>query len=134
MANGANERWADRVPEIIEMREAGKTFQEIGERYGVSRQWIQILLSRAAATYVTSDAAFINEIVYDGIYRLFANDRTMTFAKFGRILFGYYMNHAEYERIRRWLTGGKDTCLTIAQIKRLCDYIGEPFESVFTLR
>lgn len=38
------------MPEIVKAREAGETLQAIGDRYGVSREYIRQLMNEAAPT------------------------------------------------------------------------------------
>lgn len=115
---------------MIALRKQGKTYEEIAKQYGVSRQHIHKLIGKHR---IRKNSVDIEQIAYEGIYRLFADDQTMTFAKLATIMFGRKENN--YRMLAtRFSHGSAEVRLTVQNIKNLCDYIGEPFEYVFGAR
>ena len=73
-----------RIAHFVVWREQGKTYQEIGEMYNVSKQYVASSIKkfeRLSGTKVRKNNYNIEKIAYKGIYQLFENDSTMTVAK-----------------------------------------------------
>lgn len=127
----------ERKEDMIALRTAGKTYQEIAELFGTSKQYVYIIMASSCnyedpARKLDVD---IEKIVYEGIYDLFANDYKMTIAKFARIVFGSKpATGAQKEKVRRLIYNYGDVKLSVRNIRNICEYIGKPFESVFKVR
>ena len=123
--------------QMIALRKAGKTYEEIAEQYGVSKQWVYQII-RDVCRYddrARKHSLDIENIVYEGIYQLFANDYKMTELKFARITFGIKTVKGKHrELIRRLLFNRAEVRLSLRNIRNICEYIGEPFEYVFRVR
>lgn len=128
----------DRREEMIALREAGKTYREIGERFGVSLQYAYRVITNPdsrARVRVRKGSVDIEKIAYEGIYNLFASDYKMTFTQFARIALGVKNpNHQQRERIRWFVYNYSDAKVSVRNIRNICEYIGEPFERVFKVR
>ena len=123
-----------RLAHFVVWREQGKTYQEIGEMYNVSKQYVASSIKkfeRLSGTRVRKNNYNIEKIAYKGIYQLFENDSTMTIAKLSRMICGYSSGVAN--RIN-CLIKGEDTRLSIKEIKKLIEITGKPFEELFELR
>lgn len=122
---------------MIALRKAGKTYREIAELFGISKQYVYDIVSSSCdrgdpARRFDVD---VENIVYEGIYALFANDYKMTISKFARIVFNNKRAyHSQIEQIRRFIYNYGDVKLTVQDIRNICEYIGEPFERVFKVR
>lgn len=127
----------ERKEDMIALRRAGKTYEEIARLFGTSKQYVYIVISDACdrkdpARYLNVD---IEKIVYEGIYDLFANDYKMTIAKFARIAFGSKkVTGAQKEKVRRLIYNYGEPRLSIQHLRNISEYIGKPFESVFKVR
>lgn len=123
--------------EMIALREAGKTYREIAELFGISKQYVYILISKSCNRVDPARKCDVDieNIVYEGIYDFFANDHKMTITKFARIAFGHkHICKAQRERVRRFIYNYGEARLSVQNIKNICEYIGEPFEHVFKLK
>ena len=125
--------------EMVALREAGKTYKEIGEQFGISLQYVFRILSetsgRVGSEKVRKGNVDIEKIAFEGIYNLFVSDRRMTFTKFARIALGIKNpGHAQRELIRRFVFNYSDAKVSVQSIRNICRYIGEPFERVFKVR
>lgn len=118
--------------EMRKLRQEGYTLEEIGKRFGVSKQRASVIVKDVRPCDTN-----IGRIVYKGIYELFVNDRTMTFFKFACIaIHGKINSHVrrvDMEKFRRLITG-KNSYVTLAHINNILEYIGKPYEEVFELR
>lgn len=126
---------------MIALREAGATYREIGELFGISLQYAYKIISGSGGcegtvrTRVRKGSLDIQKIAYEGIYNLFVSDDKMTVTQFSRIAFGVEKaDPTQMERIRRFIYNYSDVKFTVQQIKNICEYIGEPFERVFKVR
>jgi hypothetical protein len=137
MKSWIGESVKDHKDEMIALRKAGKTYIEIGKMFGVSKQRGYTIISESCSL---GDKARrydvdIENIVYEGIYALFANDYKMTISKFARIVFDTKrVCSSQKELIRRFVHNYGDVKLTVQNIRNICEYIGEPFERVFKVR
>ena len=131
----------DHRDEMVALREAGKTYREIGELFGVSLQYVFRIISESdkgkdsVRVIVRKGSLDIEKIAYEGIYNLFVSDCKMTVTKFARIALGIQMvNPSQRELIRRFIFNYSDARLSVRNISNICRYIGEPFERVFEVR
>lgn len=120
-----------RIANYIVLREQGKTYQEIGDIYGVSKQRVEEAIKNAENRFngkrIRKNSANIEKIIYKGIYDLFYKDCTMTISKIARIV-GHDKGTVEN------LIKGANARFTIKGIKRLIDFSGMTFEELFELR
>ena len=123
---------------MIALREAGATYREIAELFGISLQYAQKIISEPDGNErprARKNSVDIEKIAYEGIYNLFVSDCKMTFTQFSRIAFGVkHADPTQRERIRWFVLGYSDAKVSVRVIKNICEYIGEPFERVFKLR
>lgn len=117
------------VNQMIEMRKQGKSYIEIGEKFGISRQRVHQLLGGR----VRKDSVNIEKIKYVGIYELFQNDPSMTYARLTRIMCNT-SDETIKERIRRVVQRSEQCTLTINEINNLIAYTGKTFEELFEVR
>lgn len=121
-----------RIANYIVLREQGKTYQEIGDMFGVSKQSVEEIIKNAEKRFnngvkIRKNSVNIEKIVYKGIYDLFYKDRTMTVSKLARIV-GY-----DKGTIKN-LIEGTNARITIKGVKKLTDFSGMTFEELFELR
>lgn len=120
-----------RIANYIVLREQGKTYQEIGDIYGVSKQRVEEVIKNAEKRFngerIRKNSTNIEKIVYKGIYDLFYKDCTMTATKLARIV-GHDKGTVEN------LIKGTNARFTIKGIKRLIDFSGMTFEELFEPR
>lgn len=118
---------------MIELRKRGFTYQEIGEQLGISRQRVHQIVGNQR---LRKEAVDIEKIVFEGIYQIFKEDKSMTFFKFTEIVCGYpKVTTAKTEHIRKWLTGRIiDSKIQLSHIWNILNYAKQPFEVVFAER
>lgn len=121
-----------RIANYIVLREQGKTYQEIGDMYGVSKQSVEEIVKNAEKRFndgvrIRKNSVNIEKIVYKGIYDLFYKDRTMTISKLARIV-------GHDKSTLKNLIEGKNARITIKGVKKLTDFSGMTFEELFELR
>lgn len=121
-----------RIANYIVLREQGKTYQEIGDMFGVSKQSVEEIIKNAEKRFnngvkIRKNSVNIEKIVYKGIYDLFYKDRTMTVSKLARIV-GYDKGTVKN------LIEGTNARITIKGVKKLTDFSGMTFEELFELR
>lgn len=121
----------EQIADFIQLRKQGKTYREIGEIYGMTRQGVEQKMKRAAKIFnnarVRKCTSDISKIVYQGIYDWFENDVTMTTTKFARML------GVNTLTAKKMLTE-KGARFSIDMIKKLIDYSGMSFEKLFEPR
>lgn len=127
----------DQKEQMIALRKEGKTFEEIAKRYGISKQYVYQIIRDVCRNDDRARKHTFNceNIVYEGIYQLFANDYKMTEAKLAKIIFDVkYIDNKHREKKRNLIFNHKEVTLSINQIRNICEFIGEPFEYVFKVR
>jgi transcriptional regulator with XRE-family HTH domain len=124
----------DEIKAMRELRNEGYTYQEIAEKFGCTKQYVSYLIGQRAR----KNGKDIERIVYDGIYKLFVRDRRMTYRKFTLIAHGLkydqYIRKNEYEVMRRFLRGERESRFSIAQIENMCKACGMSYEETFKRR
>lgn len=120
---------------IKQLRDEGKTFKEIADIAGVSKQAINrsLHLYERKLSGIRGKNFNINNIVFKGIYEHFLNDFDESILGFCRKLKGRH-DGRYMDTIRRLITGGNNVRLSIPQIKEICKVVGKPFEEVFEVR
>lgn len=124
-----------KIANYIVLREQGKTYQEIGEIYGVSKEAVQSAIKNAEKHYgcrVRKENTNIEKIAYKGIYQIFENDRFMTVSKLCRICFNT-TNRNTIAKTQH-LMEGKNVILTVKNIQNLIAYSDMTFEELFEPR
>jgi transcriptional regulator with XRE-family HTH domain len=120
------------LAEMMELRAQGLTYEEIGKRFGLSRQRIHGLIGSMRTRKSNTD---IEKIAYEGIYQMFVEDPKMTFAKLARMMSrSKAPGHARTEHIRRMVTKREDGRFSIDDINNLLRAVGRPYEEVFRVR
>lgn len=111
--------------EMLQAWIKGKTYQEIGDICGISRQAVYLRIK-------TLSKGKMSKIVYKGVYDYFANNDNMNFSKFasqvndnGQII--------EYGSLKRFLCG-EITRVPLSVIMKICEIISKPIEEVFKRR
>lgn len=127
--------------QIVIMRMDGRTFQEIADFYGVSKQAVHTklksytkILEGERGRAVDGRRFNINSIPYKGLYEYFKENEEETISSFSREVSGaeYRTNFAN--KMRNFLTGENNSYFTIVQIKKICEIIGKSFEEAFEER
>ncbi len=124
-----------KLANYIVLREQGKTYQEIADMFGVSKQSVQQTISNAERKVggrIRKNNADIEKIAYKGLYELFLNDTTMTVSKLSRAVYGNASNKNR-SKIDRLLQG-ENARVTIMELKNLIEFTGMPFEELFEPR
>lgn len=121
----------NRKQQMIEMRRDGATYQEIGEKFGVSKQYVHELIGKVRKRKDTAD---LEKIIFEGIYQLFKNDECMSYRKLATIIYGRRVEISHQNTVYQFVTGKRDSMLKIRQIKNILNYTGKSFEEVFKLR
>ena len=116
----------ERINQAVAMRENGKTYKEIGEAFGVTRQAVYDAMKIRNKTARRNKAVY-KAIPYNGLRELFEKDESLTISKLAAILFP---GQGRYYTAKR-LCEGANVCLTVTQIKRLLKYSGMTYEHIF---
>ena len=116
--------------QILELRNQGKTYAEIGEMFGVSKQWVHQMVGEHR---IRKGNYEIEHIRYKGIYEFMRDNPTITLSTL--TLKGIGKGKNLYCKFQRAITGtNRDMHLSINQIKRLTAYTGKSFEELFAER
>lgn len=121
----------NRIAHFIVLREQGKTYQEIGEMYGISKQRVEKCI-KDFNDLVGDKPRNIECIPYKGIYEYLKNNPKISVTSLIKEITNY-TNITSRERIRN-LFKGTNTQITIKEIKKLIEITGKPFEELFELR
>ena len=103
----------------------GKTYQEIGDMCGISRQAVYLRTK-------TLEEGKMSKIVYKGVYDYFANNDNMNFSKFTRQVNGNGQI-IEYGTLKRFLCG-EIMRVPLSVIMKICEIVAKPIEEVFKRR
>lgn len=123
----------DQISEMQAMREEGYSFQEIGNKFGVSRQDVHRNLKHAKTRNVRNDK-IRGSIVYKGIFNYFTANPDLNFTEFSRkIYFTDRIDHKRTVKLKRFLKG-ENVALPLWIYKRICNVCGGTFEEVFEHR
>lgn len=127
--------------EIVKMRMDGRTFQEIADYYGTTKQavhtkfrsYLKILDGERGRT-VAGKRFNINRIPYKGLYEHFREKETETISSFALKVSGSEAATNFIQKMKTFLNGTHNALFKIDQIKRMCEIVGKPFEEVFEER
>ena len=121
--------------EMLEMRMNGATLQEIADVDGITKQAVQKRLKLYAKrlTGIRGQGFDISTIRYQGVYEYFKTNLEESLHSFCLKLCGDG-NYSNIATMRNFLTGKSESRFNIAQIKRMCEICGKPFEEVFKER
>lgn len=95
--------------EMLEMRNKGMTYQEIADEFGVSKQWVNYILTHCYEGYKgqRGKGFDIEKIVYKGIYEHFKKNLFESVTSFTEKVLG---NSATYvAKMRNLITGQHNT-------------------------
>lgn len=120
-----------RNAKMVVLYSEGMTYQEIGDKFGVSKQRTeQIIADQYSRTGERRRRKTdLDLIVYPVIRTYFLENERVGYASFCRKAFGHY-NSPLAHKIARFFKG-ENVLLTITQIKGICTEVGKPFEEVF---
>ena len=122
--------------EMYQMRLDGKTYREIGEACGVTRQQANYILLHydEALKGIRGHGFDIDTIIYKGLYEYFRKNLYESVTSFTKKVYGNAATSAVIT-MRNFLTGKyKDSRFTVPVIKRICEVTGMSFEEVFAIR
>ena len=114
-----------------EMRYEGKTFAEIAEYFGVSKQAVSKMLNNSVRRR-RRDAQLFDQIPYKGIYEFIQANEKVTVPRFAAIM-GMSMGGASTEKARRFLRG-ESVSLFKYNYDALIEKTGMTYEQLFELR
>lgn len=116
--------------EIIKLRENGLSYDEIGQKYGVSRQRIYQIVKVAGADRIRKNNTNIERIVYKGVYEFMKDNSNVSYASLSRAI--GISNSSVFQRfLQSTSDNGRPT---IRQIKKLIEITGKSFEELFERR
>ena len=123
------------VEELIKLRESGRSYQWIANRYGVSRQCVYHKIK----TYCQRKSAdmrgrgfSVEQIKYVGIYEYFKAHPNETVTEFCRKTLND--DSTSVQKIKRLIIGGHDVYLSLKQYRAICAVVGKSFEETFRER
>ena len=122
--------------EMLDLKEKGYSTKHIAEIAGVSTTAIRQRIKRYNEGIVDSRRGKklkLNEIVFQGFYDYFKENPKESVQSFLRKLHSETTN-SNNEKMRSFIKGKREAWFTVPQIKRLCEFIGKPFEEVFKER
>ena len=125
--------------EISAFRKEGKTFQQIADYYGVSRQavhnsYFRYIKRQEGKRGSKSHAGVefnIISIPYDGLYKHFKENEFESVFSFCCKAPGAKLDNM---KMRCFLNGAKNSRFTISEIKAMCGIVGKSFEETFRER
>ena len=123
------------IANVVILREQGKTYQEIADVYGVSRQYVSQLINKFEMSFgrVRKGDAKIEKIVFSGIYDFFIEHPELTLSKFCKLIYERDTCPSERNTIENFVKG-TDTRITIKRINKIIEIIGKPYDEIFKLR
>lgn len=114
------------VQEAIEMRENGASLQEIGDRYGVTRERVRQLIGNKVRKGNTQ----IQRIKYRGLRRYF-EENNVSYAYFARKI---GTSAGKIDTLSNFISDpSKGARFSIEQIKLMCQVTGQTFEQLFEI-
>ena len=123
------------IKEMVKMRIDGATFQEIADACGVTKQAVQQKVSAYYNGQLKSKRGRklnIQKIKYKGIYEYFVENPTETLTSFVNKVFGENGRcNSNVNKMSDFLYRKRESRFSIAQIKRICEIVGQPFEKTF---
>lgn len=114
--------------EAYSMRLDGATFQQIADKFGVTKQFIQQSLFPSDNRKVRASNGSM--CIYAGLAQ-FIDDHHVTQRKLGKLL-GIKYVESSTTRVRKRLTG--KTPFTINEIYKILEFTGMTFEECFALK
>lgn len=121
--------------EMLEMRMNGATYQEIADICGISKQRVHQKIGEYSQRIkgLRRGGMYLEEIKYKGIYEYFKENLDVAFGRFVKGISGD-ISRCATEKMRRFLRGEHEVKFSVAQIKKMCEVCGKPFEEVFKER
>lgn len=118
----------EKILDLVQMRIDGYTFQEIADKYGVSRQYIHQELSAIVGNAKPRQKGIDEKIIYPNLAKWIFENRIPKY-KLSEIV---GMKSKSTEGIRQKLYGKRN--FSITEIKKLLEVTGETFEYLFAER
>ncbi len=115
----------ERFYEMDKMKQEGKTYQQIADKFGVSKQRVYHILGKLGRRYFKAIEEKV--VAYKGI-RDWLNENKISFSEFCRLIYGYYCPEL-YQRTKGYLS--KTHQIKIDIIKKILDITGLTFEEAF---
>lgn len=115
----------------VQMRREGATFEEIGHRFGVTRQQAYQHLKRHCHT--RKNSALMESIPYKGIYDYLMSNPRMTFPGLTYAMLGV-QDKASQSRVARFVSGSSNAQLPKRAIDNLIKLTGLRYEELFAER
>ena len=110
------------------MRMDGATYQEIANRFGVTRQAVHLNLKNHGRLRRRYEAIF-DDCPYAGLRQFLQENKKVKIANLCNAIFG---TCAETERSKtRRLIEGKNVSMTVNNVKRLEKFTGKSFDELF---
>ena len=104
--------------------------QEIGDKYGVTRERIrQVLKYQVRCRRHTTD---MEKIVYEGLYNYMMDNPKLTFPNLARLMFG--TSNGNYAKLVRNFLNGRNCRIRKRAYDRLMAATGMTYEELFKLR
>ncbi len=118
----------DRLLEMIKMRLDGCTYQEIAERYGVTRQCVQQKLSVIAGNAKSRTKEIDEKIVFPNLAKWISENQVVKY-KLSHMI-GGSNNNTNTQIINKKLYGERE--FSMSEIKKLLEITGQTFEYLFS--
>jgi hypothetical protein len=120
---------------IVEMRNEGKTFQQIANSYSVSRQLVNsIFISHEERAKSGHRGTFnLDDVAYKGFYEYF-KEKVFDTAYIFLTDIGEKPTPRNTKQMTDFLTGKRKMFLSVQQIQKMCKETGKTFEELFALR
>lgn len=118
----------------IKMRERGATYQEIAEKYGVTKQYVHNSMKRGYATgrIRRKDAEIFEASAYVGILEWYNRDH-FSMKKLYRIVYGDAVTRSNQQKLIRLIEGDNIT-ITMKQLNNILRASGMTYEHFFERR
>lgn len=116
----------DRLLEMIKMRLGGCTYQEIADKYGITRQCVQQSIANFAGKERTVRQSSLDRCIYPNI-RKWMLDNDISMIKLSKIC---GLTDAHIGTVRTKLNGERE--FKISEIKEILKESGKTFEYMFS--
>ena len=113
--------------ELLQMRNEGKTYEEIAKEFGVTRQAVWGYLGQKRR-----NQSIYDNIPFQGLYEIFRDNPGLTINRF--VLQALHKND-KTTQARYWnLLTRKEAAFKISEIKKILEHTGLTFEQLFAER
>lgn len=120
-----------RNAKMVVMYSEGMTYQEIGDKFGMSRQGAEQIIANEFSRQGERRrrATDLDKIVYPEVRKFFEDNPHIGYSSFVRCMLGHADNSEKRKIVD--LFRGEKRFFTVEQIQKICEVIGKPFEEVF---